>query len=162
VELEINEIGEEHAEGIKRLVYSLFESDRLAIRYKEMPMPQELDMLIEKKIEMSRQGRLADMVALSHGSVIGECEITIDGSEGKIGILVEKAFQHKGVGARLLEACISRVRGTGVNRVIAEIAGQNSGAFAFFGKMGFKATGGSSKMVIDGKETEIKMLEKFI
>jgi len=138
--VEIRPLSNEYKDQVKKLVLSVYEDTPEAFFYAQKPSEDELEALLQKKIEENGRG-IIDIVALEDGKVIGECEVVKYGKEGVIGILVEKNHREKGVGTALLKTALTKARSMGVDRAVAKVNDKNNAARLFFEKLGFRKAG---------------------
>jgi ribosomal protein S18 acetylase RimI-like enzyme len=98
--------------------------------------------------ELKREGAVV-LVAEREGVVVGYCYATVEGRDwnalrdehGELHDLwVEEAARGSGVGARLAEEMVRRLRARGVPRVMLMTASRNEAAQRLFARLGWRTT----------------------
>lgn len=88
-------------------------------------------------LEEYRLRRSAMFVATGAGRVLGVGQI--QGEEvSKLGMYVEGSVRRRGIGSRLLRACLDWARAEGVHKVVLEVWPHNAPAIALYEKFGFE------------------------
>lgn len=86
------------------------------------------------------------IVAVDNGGVAGWCDVipsTRTGFKhvGHLGMGVRREYRRRGLGRRLLEACLSRATAAGIERVELEVFSDNAAAIGLYESHGFKLEG---------------------
>jgi N-acetylglutamate synthase len=89
-------------------------------------------------------------VALDGSAVVGVVLCGHDGRRGYIyHLAVDPAYRGCGLGKRLVDECLERLRATGVVRVIILVADNNFGGVEFWKRAGWEDIPGAVPMGID-------------
>lgn len=89
-------------------------------------------------------------VALDGSAVVGVALCGHDGRRGHIyHLAVDPAYRGCGLGKRLIEECLERLRATGVLRAIILVADNNFGGAEFWKRAGWEHIPGAVPMGID-------------
>jgi N-acetylglutamate synthase len=89
-------------------------------------------------------------VAIDGSATIGVALCGHDGRRGHIyHLAVDRAYQGRGLGKRLLEECMEGLRRTGVKRVIIMVADDNPRGRKFWKRCGYEEIPGAIAMGID-------------
>lgn len=85
----------------------------------------------------------------NHGRDIGNCAIYLNsGTCGYISsIAIYKKWQGRGIGTRLWDCVLGRVREKGINIIDLMVAKENHGAITFYKKIGFQIAEESEKWI---------------
>jgi acetyltransferase len=122
-------LGECSPESIRLRFRSMFRemSHEMATRYCFMDYDRELAMVAE----VSRD---ADRCLIGVGHLLGDADHT----QAEFAVLVPDAWQRKGVGALLLDACLEVAKDWGLREVVGETERVNTGMLATFRNAGFE------------------------
>jgi len=94
-------------------------------------------------------------VAIDGSVVVGVALCGHDGRRGHIyHLVVDPAYQGRGLGKRLLDDCLDRLRETGVKRAIILVASDNRRGTRFWKRVGWEALPRASAMGIDVGDPE--------
>ncbi|SRR6266496_2055927 len=89
-------------------------------------------------------------VALDGSTIVGVALCGHDGHRGHIyHLAIDPAYQGCGLGKRLLDECLDRLRKTGVKRVIIMVADDNQRGTKFWERCGWEKIPGAILMGID-------------
>jgi ribosomal protein S18 acetylase RimI-like enzyme len=88
----------------------------------------------------------AQFVALADGSIVGWCDILAHAPEGTrhcgvLGMGVRAAYRGRGLGRRLIEACMAHARERGMRRIELEVWASNLPAIGLYVSLGFEREG---------------------
>jgi len=136
--MEIRELRDADRQSLSLLIARVYKEMPDSMNFSKEPSAQEIEGHVRAKLAGLRSRSLVDMVALEDGSVIADCEIVRRGAAGVVGIIIADEYRNRGVGRKLLEACMQEAAGIGLRIVYAEIMRTNASAVAFFSGMGFK------------------------
>jgi RimJ/RimL family protein N-acetyltransferase len=82
---------------------------------------------------------------------------------GEVGTWVLPEWRGRGVGRRLFEATRSCAAQQGYRKLLCQVRASNSGALAFYGRMGFVECGRlREQVIIDGRADDEIMMELFL
>jgi ribosomal protein S18 acetylase RimI-like enzyme len=92
------------------------------------------------------EGSLPQVVAVVGEAVVGFCDILPNGLTGfthvgRLGMGVRAEWRRQGVGRRMLEACLSQARNSGIEKVELEVFSDNVGAIRLYDSFGFRVEG---------------------
>ena len=135
--MEIRELREGDGRSLSRLIADVQGELPEAMTFGVLPSEQ-IGETIAWKLRASREGAMADLVAVEKGEVVADCEILCEGGVGTVGIIIRKERRGVGIGGLLLERCIARARGLGVRTVRARIRESNALAVSFFARLNFE------------------------
>jgi len=99
---------------------------------------------------------LCQVIALEDGNVVGWCDVLPTHGEarahvGTLGIALVPAARHRGIGARLMEAAISKAAARGLSRIELTVRKDNTNAKALYDRFGFLVEGVNRKaFFVDG------------
>jgi N-acetylglutamate synthase len=89
-------------------------------------------------------------VAEENGTIVGA---VLCGHDGRRGLLyhlaVAPAYHGKGIGKRLVQECVTKLRAAGIVRALIFVAGDNAGAHSFWLRTGWEDVAGAILMGID-------------
>jgi ribosomal protein S18 acetylase RimI-like enzyme len=89
-------------------------------------------------------------VAVNGDTIIGAVLCGHDGRRGLIyHLAVAPAYQRKGIGQRLLQECISGLRGVGITRALILVSGENATGRSFWLRNGWEDIPGAILMGLD-------------
>ena len=89
-------------------------------------------------------------VAVNGDTIIGAVLCGHDGRRGLIyHLAVAPAYQRKGIGQRLLQECISGLRGVGITRALILVSGENAKGRSFWLRNGWEDIPGAIPMGLD-------------
>lgn len=82
---------------------------------------------------------------------------------GQVGTFLLPEWRGRGVGRQLWNATASFARDAGYRKLVIQVRGSNTGAQAFYRRLGFQDCGRLSRQVIiDGVEDDEALMEFFI
>jgi ribosomal protein S18 acetylase RimI-like enzyme len=89
-------------------------------------------------------------VAVNGDTIIGAVLCGHDGRRGLIyHLAVAPAYQRKGIGQRLIQECISGLRGVGITRALILVSGENATGRSFWLRNGWEDIPGAILMGLD-------------
>jgi ribosomal protein S18 acetylase RimI-like enzyme len=89
-------------------------------------------------------------VAEENGTMVGALLCGHDGRRGYIYHLAVAPTHHgKGIGKRLVQECVTQLRGAGIVRALIFVAGDNAGGHTFWLRNGWEDVDGALLMGID-------------
>jgi ribosomal protein S18 acetylase RimI-like enzyme len=89
-------------------------------------------------------------VAEENGTMVGAALCGHDGRRGYIyHLAVAPAHHGKGIGKRLVQECVTQLRGAGIVRALIFVAGNNAGGHSFWLRNGWEDVVGALLMGID-------------
>ena len=107
----------------------------------------------------------AQVVALEDGVVVGWCDILPRRDRpgfqhcGSVGMGVVRGWRGRGLGGRLLEACLDRAFASGLTRIELEVYADNPAAIALYRRFGFIEEGRKRRArCLDGSYQDILMM----
>jgi RimJ/RimL family protein N-acetyltransferase len=106
-------------------------------------------------------------VAVEDGPVVGFCEIQRSLRPGalyvgSLGMAVHDAYRRRGIGARLLSACVAEAWAVGLLRVELDVFADNAPARRLYGRAGFVEEGVRRAIrVVDGRAQDSLVMAKL-
>jgi len=97
---------------------------------------------VEERTARFARSVAGSVVAVAGSQVVGmlHVEPSLHGF-GEIGMLVERGWRGRGVGAALVQAAVSRARDEGLHKLCLEVFAHNTAAIALYRKAGFTEEG---------------------
>jgi N-acetylglutamate synthase len=109
----------------------------------------EGDSKEEIRAYLSRNPGLS-RVAKNNGTVVGAVLCGHDGRRGLIyHLAVAPAYHGQGIGKRLVQECVARLRGAGITRALIFVAQDNASGHSFWLRNGWEDVAGAILMGID-------------
>lgn len=108
--------------------------------------------------------RAPHVVALDHGEVVGWCDLrrgwpASRAHSAALGIGIRASHRGRGLGQRLLQACLAAADTAGISRVELDVRADNPRAIALYERMGFLHEGRRRQaMVFDGQPVDCLMM----
>ena len=93
-----------------------------------------------------REGSLPQVTAIVDNRVVGFCDIVPSTSKGfthvaRLGMGVRSEWRRQGIGRRMLDACLSLARDSGIEKVELEVFSDNVAAIRLYESFGFGPEG---------------------
>ncbi len=134
---------------IAELMLETYKHDAYATTFEREPTYNKCFSIAMAKFYMASVKEAIDIVAVSGGSVIGNCEIVKKDGHFVLGISVSKAVRNRGIGRELVETAARRAAQIGANAVYAEIGMRNRAPqIGFFYACGFRAVEASGDIAL--------------
>jgi ribosomal protein S18 acetylase RimI-like enzyme len=97
-------------------------------------------------IQTALTGSVYQVVAVDGGNVIGACDVRRSELKGfahvgQLGMYVRKAWRGRGIGRKLLSACLSVVKQAGLEKIELEVFADNIPAIRLYESTGFLREG---------------------
>lgn len=160
--MEIRELEHNDLDQLLRFVLDSYDDYPSAMWFDSRPKKEDLERVFYSKINGTKSGLLADMVAEEDGVIIAECEIVRTYTEsGVVGILVRKEYSKRGIGTKLLDSAIAAAKDIGIYKLKAEVMADNENAVRFFIVNGFVPLG-TSRVKKKGGQYTIVVLERNV
>jgi acetyltransferase len=102
----------------------------MLVRFTQVDYDREIDMVALQKTNGDKERMLATARVITDP----------DGKRAEFAILVGDPWQGKGVGARLLERCLTIAKERGIETVWGIVLHENTGMLALARKLGFKVS----------------------
>lgn len=151
--LNIVQLGPEHVNGLRRALDSVAREGRY-IALTEAPKLIEVALFADM---LARNG-CPQVVALDDKAVVGWCDIRPHGAQrGELGMGVVASHRRRGLGQRLLSACLER---SPYPWVELSVFASNTAAIALYEKNAFKRTGERTVQLGDTTIDAIVMLRE--
>jgi ribosomal protein S18 acetylase RimI-like enzyme len=105
----------------------------------------------------------AQFVAETDGKIVGWCD-AVPGAAGtahiaNLGMGVHRDFRGRGIGRRLLETTIARVRDQGLEKIELQVYASNAAAIALYRKFGFVDEGCRKRgRLVDGVFEDVLLM----
>jgi len=104
----------------------------------EAPPPRAVRAFVREGLK----GGAVRVVALDGGRVVGWADILASFGQacahcGRLGIGVLAAYRGRGIGRRLLRACLARAREAGFTRIELDVRADNAAAIRLYKRFGF-------------------------
>jgi ribosomal protein S18 acetylase RimI-like enzyme len=101
---------------------------------------------VRRFVEANAAADAAQFVAVTEGAIVGWCDVLGRAHEGTrhtgvLGMGVRAAYRRRGLGRRLVEACIAHARAAGISRIELEAWSSNAPAIALYASLGFVREG---------------------
>lgn len=107
---------------------------------------------------------LPEVVAVNDGRVIGWCDILPNTSTGfthvgRLGMGVAQEYRRKGIGRRLLSACLSLASAYGMEKIELEVFADNIPAIRLYESVGFEVEGlKTNARKLEGRYQDIQLM----
>ncbi len=140
-DIKIVPISEDHIEGFRNAL-DIVAKERKYLSFLEAP-PLESS---KKFFRTIIKNDYAQFVALSKDKVIGWCDILpkekeINKHVGVMGVGIIPDFRGKGIGTRLINACLEKVKKQNIYRIELWVYEDNVNAVDLYKKLGFEIEG---------------------
>jgi L-amino acid N-acyltransferase YncA len=137
-EVVIRSLGRQDRDALLSFFRALPEEDRLYIG-DDVSTPE----FVERYLQVNEAGRMFTLVAESSGSIVGNAALYRRNHGwmvhvGQIRMAVAKAFQRKGLGTELARSLVEVAMQQGVDKLVAEVADNQTGAKKSFLRLGFQ------------------------
>lgn len=140
--LQIRELSRGDLKALSRFIVSAYYDYPLATWFENEPTAQQIEEIMEKKLQGMSSHRLVDLIAYDNEVIAAECEIAkAEFDSGVVGILVERRYRGKSIGGSLLVKAMEEAVRMGMTRFTAEVGEENSDAMKFFSGMRFIPVG---------------------
>lgn len=145
-------IAEEHISGFHACLDAVAREKRYLAQYEAAPLAR-LGAFVRGGIASNA----SQFVALDGSTVIGWCDIFPDWAHavkhrGTLGMGVHADYRGKGIGGKLLAACLSKAKANGLTRIELEVRADNAPAIKLYEHLGFKHEAlKRNAMLFDGK-----------
>jgi ribosomal protein S18 acetylase RimI-like enzyme len=92
------------------------------------------------------EGNLPQVTAVAGDKVVGFCDILPNSAAGfthvaRLGMGVSSEWRRRGIGRRLLHACLALAKNAGIEKVELEVFSDNIGAMSMYESFGFSREG---------------------
>jgi len=150
--INIAPISESHAAGFHACLDAVAREKRYLAQYEAPPLER-----VSAFVRESVASDVSQFVALDGSAVVGWCDIFPHWAHavrhcGTLGIGVLPAYRGKGIGGRLLAACISKAKMNGITRITLEVRADNQPAIKLYERAGFEREAVKRKaLLFDGK-----------
>jgi len=139
--------------GVKVLVRSVTDGDEAALAqfFKALPEEDRLYLgddvthseFVKRYIQQSAAGRMVPVVAVHEGTIVGNAALyrRLHGwttHVAQIRIAVARSFQRRGLGTELARCLVRVAMKKGVDKLVAEVADNQTGAKRAFLALGFE------------------------
>jgi ribosomal protein S18 acetylase RimI-like enzyme len=111
---------------------------------------------------------LPQVTALAEDRVVGFCDILPISAVGfthvaRLGMAVRYEWRRRGIGRRLLEACLALAKKAGIEKVELEVFSDNLGAIKMYESFGFTREGVKSRgRKLDGRYQDVVLMARWI
>jgi ribosomal protein S18 acetylase RimI-like enzyme len=97
-------------------------------------------------LKRSLERNLPQLTAVAGDKVVGFCDILPNSATGfthvaRLGMGVRSEWRRQGIGRRLLDACLTLARNSGIEKVELEVFSDNIGAIRLYESVGFSREG---------------------
>ena len=135
--IEIVPIDESHIEGFRATLDSVARERMYLAQIEAPPVEKVRDFVIN-----GINDDVSQFVAIDGPLVVGWCDILPAWAHavrhrGTLGIGVIASYRSRGIGKRLLVACLAKARSNGISRVELEVRAGNMAAIQLYKKLGF-------------------------
>ncbi|MEK7691188.1 MAG: GNAT family N-acetyltransferase [Bdellovibrionota bacterium] len=150
--INIEPIAEAHIAGFHACLDAVAREKRYLAQFEAPPLARVSTFVHEGIVS-----NVSQFVALDGSTVIGWCDIFPDWAHatkhrGSVGMGVRSDYRHKGIGKRLLAACLSKAKKNGLTRIELEVRADNSPAIKLYEHLGFKQEAlKRNALLFDGK-----------
>lgn len=126
-----------HAAGYRACLDAVAREKKYLAQIAALPLER-----IQGFIRQNVASNAAQFMALDGETVVGWCDILPGWAHavqhcGILGMGVAAAYRGRGIGRRLLAACIGKARANGITRIELEARADNAPAIALYERMGF-------------------------
>jgi ribosomal protein S18 acetylase RimI-like enzyme len=114
------------------------------------------------------EGSLPQVTAVVEEEVVGFCDILPNTATGfthvgRLGMGVRSEWRRLGIGRRMLEACLSRARNAGIEKVELEVFSDNVGAVRLYESFGFSQEGVKVRgRKLEGRYQDVKLMALWL
>ena len=156
-------IREEHIEGFHEALDRVAREREYLNRFEAPPLESTREFVLRN----IREG-VAQFVALDRGRVVGWCDVSPDrhpatAHTGYLGIGLLPEYRGRGIGRRLISACLRKAKENGLERVDLSVNGSNVRARALYERVGFRLEGVRRKAAkYDGRYEDELMMALFL
>jgi putative acetyltransferase len=138
VDISIVPIAESHAASFREGLDIVAREKRYLAQVEAPPLERMQDF-----VRQSVANDAVQFVALDGGRVVGWADIfpawpTATAHRGGLGMGVLPEYRGRGIGRRLLEACIAKAWAQGITRIELEARADNAAAIGLYERLGFK------------------------
>ena len=131
-------VAEEHAESFREAL-DLVARERRYIASTTAPSLENVRDFLRRSVASDA----AHFLALDGTRVVGGCDILSGDREtlrhrGELGMFVVPEWRGKGIGERLLTACLAKAKTNGITRVELEVRADNEPAIRLYRRVGFQ------------------------
>lgn len=128
---------EHHAEGFHACLDAVARERRFLARFEAPPLDRMQAVLRE-----SADKGIPQFVAVDGETVVGWCDIfpawqPATNHCGTLGIGLLASHRGRGIGQRLMSACLLKAKAMGITRVELEVRADNASAIKLYQRMGF-------------------------
>jgi RimJ/RimL family protein N-acetyltransferase len=119
-------------------------------------------------LQRIRDDLLPQVTALVGGEVVGFCDIIPDTAQGfahvaRLGMGVRFEWRRQGIGRRMLDACLSLARHSGIEKVELEVFSDNLGAVRLYESFGFSLEGVKVRgRKLEGRYQDVKLMALWL
>ena len=119
-------------------------------------------------LQRIRDDSLPQVTALVGSEVVGFCDIIPDTAQGfahvaRLGMGVRSEWRRQGIGRRMLDACLSLARNSGIEKVELEVFSDNLGAVRLYESFGFSLEGVKVRgRKLDGRYQDVKLMALWL
>lgn len=137
--LHIVPIAEAHAAGFHACLDTVARERRYLAQIEALPLER-----IEGFVRDSVRDDAVQFVALDAGErVVGWADVFPEWAHavrhvGTLGMGVHPAWRGRGIGTRLLQACLDKAAAKGLTRIVLDVRADNAPAIALYRKLGFE------------------------
>ena len=136
--IEIVPVAEHHAEGFRACLDAVARERRYLAQVEAPPLER-----IEAFVRESVANDAAQFMAVDGDRVVGWADVLPRWAHavahvGSVGMGVLPAYRGRGIGRRLLEACIAKAWDQGITRIELEVRADNEPAIALYRALGFE------------------------
>lgn len=155
----IAEIQRKHIRGFHRVLDSVSREKEFLVWTEAPPLRDVRAFVTDGILHGNPQ-----VVALDDGRVVGWCDITPHHRPttrhcGALGMGVVAECRHRGIGARLIRAALSKAKAFGLHRVELEVFEENLPAIALYTSVGFRVEGKKIDAVrINGRHISVLLM----
>ena len=130
-------IAEAHAESFRACLDAVAREKKYLAQIEALPLDR-----IQSFVRESVETDAAQFVALDRARVVGWCDIFPAWAHaiqhcGALGMGVLSEYRGRGIGRRLLVACIAKAKAKGITRVELEVRADNEPAIRLYERVGF-------------------------
>ena len=138
MDIEIRQIRLSDADSYRDCLDSVAKERRYLAQVEALPIDR-----IRSFITNTVENDAAQYVAITHGNVVGWCDIFAHWAYalthvGTLGMGIHSDYRHQGLGTRLIEATLSHALRMGIYRVTLEARSDNTSAIRLYERVGFK------------------------
>jgi RimJ/RimL family protein N-acetyltransferase len=165
--IQIVPIAEEHIEGFHRCLDAVARERKYLARIQAPPL-EAVRQFALKSIDSAAIRLVALCEDENQIRVVGWCDIFPMEREGfthrgTLGMGVRKNFRERGIGTRLIDEAIRKVKEKGLERIELEVFGSNTPAIKLYEKKGFVVEGVKKKArKLDGIYDDMIQMALFI